>query len=201
MADRKAKTKVAINETIAMRWSGRAYIADKAVERDKLIAILEAARWAPSCFNDQPWKYMLWDRFQDPENWQRAFDCLVEKNRLWVQRAPMLMLALASTRFGYDKKPNRWGQYDTGAASENICLQAATSGLMAHQMGGFDAARIQQVFAIPEVFTPMAMIVIGYPGDIDSLEEGFREGEVAERQRKSFADICYEGTWGAAVKK
>ena len=195
MIDKTADTQVPIHELIASRWSGRAYDPDRPVEREKLTAILEAARWAPSCFNDQPWRYLVWDRFRDPDNWQQALACLAEKNQGWAQRAPLLMLATAGTAFSHNNKPNRWGQYDTGAASENICLQAAALGLMAHQMGGFDVDRVRVVFAIPDAYDCMAMITIGYAGDPTLLDEDLRQAELDSRSRQPLEKHFYESSW------
>ena len=91
MTDKTAKTQVAIHELIAARWSGRAYDAGRPVARNKLLAVMEAARWAPSCFNDQPWRYLLWDRYRDEASWKQAFDCLAEGNQRWVINAPVLL--------------------------------------------------------------------------------------------------------------
>ena len=138
MLEKPAVTRPPIAELIARRWSPRAMDSTQPVSRDHLLALLEAARWAPSCFGDQPWRYLVWDRFRDPAGWQQAFECLAEGNQSWVQNAPVLLLAVAAPAFGHNGQPNRWAQYDTGAASENLCLQAAALGLVAHQMGGFN---------------------------------------------------------------
>ncbi|MDO9393083.1 MAG: nitroreductase family protein, partial [Methylotenera sp.] len=134
-----AITQVAINETIANRWSGRAYDASKIISHEQIVALLEAARWAPSCFGDQPWRFIVWDKNADAQTWQQAFDCLAPGNQTWVKDAPVLLLVCSDTLFNHNQQPNRWAQYDTGAAAENLCLQASGMGLMAHQMGGFNA--------------------------------------------------------------
>lgn len=149
MFEKPAETRVPIVELLARRWSGRAFDRDRRVAPDALLGLLEAARWAPSCFGDEPWRYLVWDRFEDPEHWGRAFECLAEGNRTWARDAPILMLAAAAGHFERDGRPNRWGAYDTGAASMSLALQATAIGLMVHQMGGFDAERIRRAFAIP----------------------------------------------------
>src|SRR6478609_6505783 len=155
-----AITQVPIDPILANRWSGRAYDASKPVSHEQIIALLEAARWAPSCFGDQPWRFVVWDKQADPKAWQKAFDCLAPANQAWVKDTPVLMLVCADTLFNHNQQPNRWGQYDTGAAAENICLQAASMGLMAHQMGGFNADKARETFAIPEQYIPMAMLCV-----------------------------------------
>jgi nitroreductase len=195
MFEKRADTEVPIADTLALRWSGRAYDPDRPVERGKLVALLEAARWAPSCFGDQPWRYLLWERQADPERWRRAFECLAEGNRAWVERAPILMLAMADSQFT-DRRPNRWGQYDTGAASMSLSVQATELGLMVHQMGGFDAGKIRAEFAIPERYDCMAMIALGYQLPRDKIPDDLREREFAPRNRRPTAESFFLGEWG-----
>ena len=200
MSDTKlARTARPIHDLIARRWSARAIDQQRPVARDYVVAMLEAARWAPSCFGDEPWRYLVWDRFEDEGAWQQAFECLAEGNRAWVRRAPVLLAAVAGSVFRATGKPNRWAAYDTGAASENLCLQATALGLVAHQMGGFDAAKLSQSFRIPESFTPMAMIAIGHPGDPESLPEKYRETEGDQRGRRPFGETCFNGNWGCSL--
>jgi nitroreductase len=194
-----AITQVPIDDVIAERWSGRAYDASKPVSREQTLALLEAARWAPSCFGDQPWRFMVWDKNVDAANWQRAFDCLVPGNQAWVQNAPLLLLITADSLFNHNGKPNRWGQYDTGAAAENMCLQASAAGLMAHQMGGFDADKTRAVFNIPEQYALMAMVSVGYPADISTLSGETLERETAARSRRPLGELFFDGAWGKPI--
>lgn len=194
-----ATTQVPINETLANRWSGRAYDASKPVSREQIIALLEAARWAPSCFGDQPWRFVVWNKNADAQAWQQGFDCLVPGNQAWVKDAPVLLLVCADTLFNHNQKPNRWAQYDTGAAAENMCLQASSMGLMAHQMGGFDADKARASCAIPEQYTPMAMMSIGYPADIATLEGDVLTRETAPRARRPLNELFFAHTWGQPV--
>jgi len=193
---RRVSTSAPIHDLIAARWSPRALDQDTPVSRQQITALLEAARWAPSCFGDQPWRYLVWDRFADEAEWQQAFECLAEGNRAWVRKCPLLLAAVADSVFGRNGKPNRWAQYDTGAASENLCLQATAMGLAAHQMGGFDKTRLAEIFQIPERFTPMAMIAVGVPAAPDTLPKEFRDGETAPRERRALSDLAFDGRWG-----
>jgi nitroreductase len=195
-----ASTSVAIQETIAKRWSARAYDATKPVSHEQIIALLEAARWAPSCFGDEPWRFIVWDKNSDEKSWQQAFDCVVPNNQTWVKYSPVLILVCAGTLFGHNQSPNRWAQYDTGAAAENLCLQAADLGLMAHQMGGFNADNAREKFNIPAQFTPMAMISVGYQGDANDLPDDLKARELAERKRKALGELFFDGTWDKPVK-
>lgn len=199
MADKLANTRVPIDSLIARRWSGRAFDRNMPVSRADLTALLEAARWAPSCNGDQPWRYVVWDRFADAESWNKAFECLSEGNRAWVKNAPLLLLAAAHRIFDHNGKPNRWGQYDTGAASENLCLQAVALGLIAHQMGGFDAEKVRTIFHVPDQFDCMAMIAVGHPADPDILDNPYRERELAERVREPLEALFFEGAWQKAI--
>ncbi len=188
-----ATTGVAIEGLLADRWSPRAFDPEHAIEDEKITALLEAAHWAPSCFNEQPWRYIVCNKFSNKVAWQFAISCLAPKNQQWAKDAPLLILACANEEFSYNGSANRWAQYDTGAASENICLQATSMGLFAHQMGGFDVDRAHQIFHIPQQITPMAMIALGYYGDINQLEADFIESERAERERKPLEKNFFNG--------
>ena len=109
------------------------------------------------------------------------------------------MLTCADTLFGHDQSPNRWGQNDTGAAAENLCLQASHMGFCAHQMGGFNADLAREKFAIPAQFTPMAMIALGYAGDPNQLPDELKQRELAERKRKPLGELFFTETWGKPV--
>ncbi len=196
-----AITQVTINETISKRWSGRAYDAAKSVSTKQITALLEAARWAPSCFGDQPWGFVVWDKNVDVQAWQQAFDCLAPSNQAWVKDAPVLMLVCADTLFNHNQQANRWAQYDTGAAAENLCLQAESMSLMAHQMGGFNADLAREKFSIPTQFTLMAMICVGYAADITTLTGETLARETAPRSRRPLNELFFANGWGQPINK
>ena len=200
MNDRKAQTHVPINELLAERWSPRAYDVSRAISREQLAALLEAARWAPSCNGDEPWRYLIFDRNRDPEGWQKAFDCLSENNRKWVKNVPVLLLSCGGSIFEHSGKPNRYGQHDTGAASVCLALQGSAMGLAVHQMGGYDAQKARAAFDIPEEYTPMAMIAVGYQASPDVLDEETKAKELKPRSRKPLETHFFEGGWGNGVK-
>jgi len=172
MFEKPASTEVPIAAPLARRWSGRAFDPDRPVSHEVLLALCEAARWALSCYGDEPWRFVIWDRCGDPDHWARAFAALAEGNRAWARDAPILMLAAAATVFARDGRANRWGAYDTGAAGMSLCVQATESGLMVHQMGGFDPERLRLAFA------PLAC---GVPRAVASAVCGHLP-EVAERR-------------------
>ena len=194
-----ATTQAPIHDLLAARWSGRAFDVNKPVSREQAISLLEAARWAPSCFGDQPWRFVVWNRSEDEAGWQRAFACLVPGNQDWVKNAQLLLLVTADTLFNHNGKPNRWGQYDTGAAAENLCLQAEAMGMMAHQMGGFDADKTRSEFGVPEQYIPMAMIAVGYPADPATFSDEIRERELAPRKRRELGELFFAGAWDKPV--
>jgi nitroreductase len=195
-----AITQVAIDQTIANRWSGRAYDGAKPVTHEQVLAMLEAARWAPSCFGDQPWRFIVWNKSEDAAGWQQAFDCLVPGNQGWAKDAQVMVLVCADTLFAHNQKPNRFAQYDTGAAAENLCLQATALGLMAHQMGGYDADLAREKFNVPEQYTLMAMLTVGHPADIGTLSGEALTRETAERSRKPLSELFFTGQWGNSIK-
>ncbi|CAI8842022.1 nitroreductase family protein [Methylococcus capsulatus] len=198
MHDKPAVTQHPIHDIIARRWSPRAYDVNKRVSRAQLISLLEAARWAPSCYGDEPWRFIVWDRNHDAAAFQRAFDCLGEFNQGWVKNAPVLMLVLASEHFRKGA-PNRWGMFDAGAAAENVYLQAVALGLAAHPMGGFDAEEVKRAFNVPDGYTPMAMIAVGHQADAAVLDGDLHDSEIALRQRRPLGENFFEGEWGRPV--
>jgi len=196
MKNKRANTQVAIHDIIADRWSPRAFDADKKVSEKALLAMLEAARWAPSCFNDQPWRYVVFDKSKDETVWRNALMVLAEKNQLWAKNAPLLILTVAANNFSHNGNANRWSQYDTGAATLNLILQAETLGLVAHQMGGFDVEKAHIAFDVPKDYTLMSMVAVGYQGDENILSDDFKQAEGEDRSRSGINNIVFHGAWG-----
>jgi nitroreductase len=194
-----ASTAVPIHDLLARRWSPRAFDAARPVSDAQMTALVEAARWAPSCFGDEPWRYLIWNRSRDEASWRAAFDCLAESNQAWAINAPVLMLSCAGSKFRHNGNPNRFGQHDTGAASMALVLEAVALGLAAHQMGGFDAAKARAAFAIPEEYTPMAMIAIGYQAEPHVLAGDQFVKEQAVRSRQPIREHFFEGQWGKPI--
>ena len=199
MTTKTALSSVPLHDLIANRWSPRAIAADKAVSKTDLLALLEAARWSPSCFNDQPWRFVVFDKNTDLASWEIALSVLVEKNQLWAKNAPVLILSVAMANFNHNGTANRWSGYDTGAATMSLSLQATALGLVVHQMGGFDGNKARELFALPEDCTPMAMLAVGYQGEVDDLADDFKAAETAERSRKPLAEQFFAGKWGVEV--
>jgi nitroreductase len=200
MQSKPATTCVKIHDIIQARWSPRAFDPNKHVSNDDLLALMEAARWAPSCFNDQPWRFVVCDKNTNADSWQNALATLGERNQLWAKNAPVLLLSVAMKNFNHNDKPNRWAMYDTGAAAANLCLQATALGLVVHQMGGFDGEKACKVFNLPSDCTPMAMMAIGYQADATVLDEDFKAIELAERTRAALYERFYAGQWGKEIE-
>jgi len=197
MQERRAVTSVPINELSAKRWSPRAFDAQRGVQPAQVAALIEAARWAPSCFGAEPWRFLMWDRARDAAGWQQAYDCLSENNRKWCKNVPLLFLACAASVFEHNSQPNRWAQYDTGMAALSMSLEAVAQGLVAHQMGGFDIPKVRAAFGVAEDFMPMAMIAVGYQAAPETIEdEETRQKELKARGRKPLAARFYGGSWG-----
>jgi nitroreductase len=182
-----------ILEILSRRWSPRAFDPERPVSKLAIRTLLEAARVAPSCFNEQPWRFLVFDG-DDTEALEQARSCLSAGNA-WARRAPVLILSVAAERWSRDGSPNRWAEHDVGLASENLALQATSLGFAVHFMAGFDAERARVLFGIPVDFTPMAMIAVGYPGDPDDLPPRLRERERAPRQRRPIEEIAFAGRW------
>ncbi len=184
-----------IADLIARRWSPRAF-DERPVEPDKLKSLFEAARWAPSSNNEQPWRFIVASKADAPTEHDRLLACLVEGNRKWAFRAPILMLSIASMNFEDDGKPNRHAYHDTGMAVANLLLQATALDLQVHQMAGFDIQKARESCLIPTGYDPVAMIALGYPGDPAVLQDYLREREMKPRERQPIADFVFSVTWG-----
>jgi len=165
------------------------------VPQDVLRSIFEAARWAPSSNNEQPWAYIVATK-DDRENFEKMLSVLVEFNVQWARSAPVLALAVARLTFAKNNAPNRNAQYDTGAATALLSVEATARGLAVHQMAGFDPEKARRVFGIPAGWEPMAALAIGYPGDPASLPPPLKDREMAPRTRNPIAEFVMAGQWG-----
>ncbi|WP_236579953.1 nitroreductase family protein [Pseudanabaena sp. lw0831] len=186
-----------IHPLIAQRWSPRAFDS-KHIETEKLAQLFEAARWSASCFNDQPWAFIMATK-DDTANYQKLLDCLVPANVIWAQVAPVLGLVVAQKTFKHNGKPNAWGEYDAGQAAATLVLQATALNLVVHQMGGFDPAKAISTFNIPETAKPVAAIAIGYAGETSNLPTDLQERETAPRARAPLSSFVFTGEWGSSA--
>jgi nitroreductase len=170
-----------ILDVIRMRRSRRAY-APVPVEGEKINSLFEAARWAPSSVNEQPWIYLYATKDQQ-ELWDKIFHALYEGNKIWAKNAPLLIASLARKNFIRNDHPNASARYDLGAANAFLSLQAAHLGLNVHQLAGFDASRLKENLNIPDTYEPVVIMAIGYPGDVQTLPDHLKVRELAPRER------------------
>ncbi|MDQ1256915.1 MAG: hypothetical protein QG656_1515, partial [Candidatus Hydrogenedentes bacterium] len=191
---KRAETHFPIHDLLAERWSPVTY-SDRPVEPEQLGSLIEAARWAASCYNEQPWRFIVATK-DDPAAYARMLGCLVELNVAWAQHAPVLMIAVARERFETNETPNGWAQHDVGMAVMNLLLQAAAMGLHAHGMAGFNKDTARETLGIPEGYEPMTAIAVGYLGDIENAPEKLKQRDQPPRQRRPLETIVFKGQWG-----
>ena len=192
--DKLPETQFPIHDLLRRRWSPLAF-ADRLVEPEKLRSILEAARWAASSFNEQPWGFIVATKQDEPE-WSRLLSCLVEGNQVWAKQAPVLMVSVAKLTFGRDGESNRHAWHDVGLAVGNLVVQATSLGLSVHQMAGILPDKVRELYGIPHGFDPVAGLALGYVGDPDSLPEPLGQREQAKRMRKPLAEFIFSTRWG-----
>jgi nitroreductase len=193
---KRAATAFPIQELIVERYSPYAF-AERAVSPEDLRSLFEAARWAPSSYNEQPWSYLV-ATSANPAEHARLLSCLVEGNQEWAKAAPVLALGCTNLRFTRGGKPNAAAQHDLGLASENLCLEATARGLCVHQMIGILPDKAREVFHVPEGVLPLTGLAIGYAADPASLPEKFKQRDLASRSRKPLADFVFGDKFGTA---
>lgn len=189
-----ASTTYPIHELIQARWSPRAF-GERPVEAGVLHRLFEAARWAASSFNEQPWAFIVAVK-TDEEAHRAIAECLVETNRQWAEHAPVLMMSVAKLTFDRNGAANRHAYHDLGQAVATMLVQATDLELVAHQMAGFDQDKARRTLEIPDDYDPVAVIALGYPGDAEKLPQELQKGEYAPRQRKNFSEFVWAGTFG-----
>ena len=190
LTSRKADTTAPLIHPLVERWSPRAYDPTAEVSTDALRTILEAARWAPSANNTQPWRFIVARRGTDA--FTTVHDALMGFNQAWADSAAVLIVNIAETADA-EGKPRPWARYDLGQAVAHLTVQAQHEGLHTHQMGGFDGARIAQAFGLADHLEVVSITAIGVLGDVDALPEPLREREVAPRLRKPLAELVVAG--------
>ncbi|PIT90493.1 MAG: nitroreductase [Candidatus Komeilibacteria bacterium CG10_big_fil_rev_8_21_14_0_10_41_13] len=191
-----ATIKYPVNDLIKNRWSPR-FFSDKSVEEEKLMSLFEAARWAASSYNGQPWRFIYALR-DDQKNWQKLLSFLNEFNQGWAGSAGALIITFAKEKFDYNNKANYHHLYDTGSACGYLVLEAVNQGLVAHQMAGFDMERAKSELKVPEGYKAASAIAVGYPAglkQVESSESDFKTGELKDRDRLSLDQIVFKGQW------
>src|SRR5581483_8555954 len=172
-----------IHDLIDERWSPRAFSGAEPPP-EALRALFEAANSSASCFNEQPWRFVV-ARKSNREQWQRVLRILAEKNQQWAQSAPVLGFSVGKRTFTHNGSPNRFGIHDAGMALSTMMIEAVALGLRVHGMGGFDAAKAREIFHVPDDFEMAAAFAIGYPA----------EPRPQERKRNPVSRIVFESDW------
>jgi nitroreductase len=192
--DREAPADHPIEAIFRRRWSPRSFTGAP-ISQAQLHSLLEAARWAASSNNLQPWHFIVARRDAEAEAFAKLVGVLNPNNQAWAQNAAVLMIAVARTDNPTNGNPSRTALYDTGAAAAQLCLQAAALGLQAHQMAGFDVAKAREVFGIPANFEPGAAIAVGHVGPASALPEALAQRETAPRTRHPISAFAHHGAW------
>jgi nitroreductase len=192
--DEQKSCEYLIHPLITGRRSPRAF-ASTSVEPETLASLMEAARWAPSCMNEQPWSFIVATK-ANKSDFDRLLGCLVEFNVQWAQHAPVLLLSVAKLTFESTGELNRHAFHDVGQAIANLTFQATASGLVVHQMAGFDVEKARREFSIPQDFEPVAAAAVGYPGNSAELPEKLRNKDLSPRKRKPLTTFVFESEWG-----
>jgi nitroreductase len=188
-------------DVICRRWSPRAFDPERTVSTGDLLRLFEAARWAPSSRNEQPWRFVVADRHRSPDAFEALANTLKGKNPDWARVAPVLMLVSVRTTHERDDSENRSAFYDTGQAVGFLTLQATAMGLGLRQMAAFDRERARIAAAVPQPFTPAVMIALGYHGPREALvDPSHREAEAQPRERRSIDEFVFGETWGRPLR-
>ena len=182
-----------IHDLLTRRWSPYAF-DDRSVSRDDALALFEAARWAASSYNEQPWRFIA-ARREDKAAFERILSCLLEANQAWAQHVGLLALGVISTAFAKNAKPNRVALHDLGLAVANLTIEATARGLYVHQMAGIEPDKARQTFHVPAGFEVCTAIAVGYRLPDDRLTGEVRQRETADRPRRALKEFVFDGKW------
>lgn len=191
---KKAPTNLPVIDPILERWSPLSF-DPKPVEEEKILTMFEAARWAPSAYNEQPWRYVY---AQKGDAGREKLEALLVEGNAWAKDAGILMLSFSKKTFDRNGNPNRHHLHDLGAASAYLVAQLPSLGLVGHQMSGYDVDNANEALGVPSDYEPGSMIAVGYYAGQDGLDEGMKQREDGPRVRKDLHDIAFNGEWKAA---
>jgi nitroreductase len=183
-----------VPELVRRRWSPVAFSAEP-VREDRLQSLFESARWAASCFNEQPWRFVV-ARRQDQERFDAMLGCLVDANRAWARHAPVLVLVCASKNFSHNGKPNRHAWFDAGQATAHLMLAAVDAGLYCHAMAGFDTDRARETWEVGDEADPVCVVALGELGDGSGLDDETAARDRGPRKRRAMGDFVFERRFG-----
>jgi nitroreductase len=187
-----------ILDVIRQRWSPRAFDAARGLSDHDLHRLFEAARWAPSSRNEQPWRFVVAEKQRSPAAFEALLGSLTAKNRAWAAAAPALLLVAVRTTHERDNIVNQHAWYDAGQAVAFLTLQATAIGLSVRQMQGFDLVAARAACRVPEPFEPAVVMAVGHAGDPATLTiESHRSDEQQPRERRGIGEFAFDGVWGA----
>lgn len=186
-----------ILDVISQRWSPYVY-ADRPVSDADIRSLFEAARWAASSYNEQPWRFILATK-SDPAQYDRVFSCLVEPNQAWAKAAPVLVLGCYQESFSRNGSPNRCAAHDLGLAVGNLSAEATARGLAVHPMAGILSDRVKSEFGLPAGAVPLIALAIGYAAAANDVPENMHDRELSPRTRKPLSETVFSGRWGNAA--
>ena len=179
-----------VHKVISDRWSPRAFDS-VAVDYDKIHLLFEAAKWAPSSRNAQPWRFIF--ATNEMPDYKVFIDLMTEANQKWASTAPLLVMPLAQVISTYKNRPNRLAFYETGMAVGNLLAQATAMDLMVHQMSGYDHEKAKETLVIPTRYEPMSILAIGYKGEPANLPSDVAAWEKRERTRMEISKFLVQG--------
>ena len=191
---KRAATEHPIQELLATRWSPYAFDS-RPVSKADVLSLFEAARWAASSYNEQPWSYLVATQ-DEPEEFAKLLSCLVEGNQAWAKAAPLLAVSVASLNFKLNGKPNKAAIHDLGIAACSLTFEATVRGLAVHQMIGIVPERVRELYGIPDGYEAVTALAIGYLGDPDRLPPKLKERGLAPRTRRPLKEFIFSGRWG-----
>lgn len=190
---RRAETDHPIHDILAQRWSPCGF-AETSVPEEDLKALFEAARWAASAYNEQPWRYIVALR-NDSEAFDKLLSCLVDANQPWARFAPVLILGIAKKTFSRGGSANRTALHDLGASSASLTFEAGARGLTVHQMSGIHPEKARMLYGIPEGFEVVTALAVGYAGTLAGLPEEYKSRDAAPRRRRPLRELVFAGHW------
>jgi nitroreductase len=197
MHPKHAKPDHPIHELVANRWSPYVF-DDRAIADSELRSLFEAARWAPSSYNEQPWHFIVATK-DDGEEYDKLLSCLVDPNQAWASHAPVLALGLVSTRFRRNDAPNAVAKHDLGLAAATLTFEATARGVSVHQMSGILPDKAKEVYGIPDGFVAVTALAIGYAGDPNNAPEELGDRDRNQRTRRPLDEFVFSGSWGKAA--
>ena len=191
---KKASPDHPIHELISTRWSPYAF-SKRPIPREHLLSIFEAARWAASSFNEQPWRYIVASRDRK-DDFERVLSCLLEGNQAWARQVPTLALGCTRVTFSHNGKPNRVAQHDLGLASASLTFEATSRGVYVHQMAGIRPGKAREVFAVPDEFQVVTALALGYRADLGAQAPELQARDENPRTRRPLDEFVFGAGWG-----